>query len=110
MRVRLVSTSPVRLRVEQPGEITLGPRLKETIEVSARAASGGTVPVEVSLRTRTGALYSDPVTIQVRSTAYSRVALAIVGVALIALLALVGLRVTRRIRRGRGHPDATSTA
>lgn len=101
VRVRLTPVSTVKLRVEQPGEIRLGPRKKETVEVAARAAAGGTVPVEVTLLTQTGAQYDEPVTIQVRSTAYSRVGLAIVGLATVALLALVAARLVRRVRRVR---------
>jgi hypothetical protein len=99
--VRLTPSSSIRLKVDQPGQLRLGPRLKETIEVRAEAATSGTVPVEVALLTPDGAVYSEPVTIDVRSTAYSRVGLAVVGVAGIALLLLVGARLVRRVRHAR---------
>lgn len=108
VQVRLVPATPVKLRVDQPGELRLGPRKKETIEVAARAATGGTVPVEVRLLTRDGALYDEPVTIQVRSTAYSRVALVVVGGAFVALLALVTIRLVRRVRRVRRQARSTA--
>ena len=98
VRVRLRAASPVKLRLDQPGDVALGAHRKQTLEIAAHAAAGGTVPVSIQLLTTAGTPYNDAVVIKVRSTAYSRVALAVVGVALLALLVIVAVRLGRRLR------------
>ena len=98
VRVQIVPSAPVRLRIAQPSEIRLGPHKKETVEVSARAATSGTVPIAISLLTSGGERYDTPVVMEVRSTAYSRVGLAVVAIALAALALLVAARLVRRVR------------
>jgi hypothetical protein len=101
VEVRITTRTPGRLVIDQPGEVRIEKNRRLSLEISARSLSGGTVPVEVQLFTRSGAPYGEAVDINVRSTAYSRLGLAVVGAALAALVILVIARLTRRARAAR---------
>ncbi len=106
--VRLVGNPSVRLIVTQPDAVTLDPGQKATIQVQAQVLGSGAVPVDVSLTTPTGEIYSAPVVITVATSAYSRAAAWIVGGAFVLLLILIIINFLRRnkVRRNAAAEDA----
>jgi hypothetical protein len=103
--------------------VTVGVGLNDPIEARLTSTSPGTrevpasqvvqVPIEVTTRTsgqfvvratlldRAGRPFGEPAELVVRSTGYSRAALAVTGVGAAGLLVAVGARLARRaLRRG----------
>lgn len=75
---------------------TVAPGHSVQLEARYVARSTGVFPVQAALFTPTGAQYSTPVTISVRSTAYGTVALGITGGAFAVLVLGVAVRLVRR--------------
>ncbi|MCZ2837816.1 DUF6049 family protein [Modestobacter sp. VKM Ac-2985] len=108
VRLDLQSRRNVGLVTEDIGVQTLAPESITTIEVPADVQQSGGFAVTARLTTPAGGPLGEPVQLQVRSTAYGPVTLAItLGAA--ALLALLFLRRAVRfvLRRRRGEPAAT---
>jgi hypothetical protein len=105
--LRLVPQTP-RLRLQPVSVPEIGANRKIQVEVDASAVAGGQVVVEAGLRTRGGAQFGNPVSLQVRITQIGTVALAITVGAAVVLFLAAGVRVVRRIRH-RG-PDGAPPA
>ncbi|MCZ2810919.1 DUF6049 family protein [Modestobacter sp. VKM Ac-2979] len=109
VRLDLQARSNVQLTTEDIGVQTLGPESLTQIEVPADVQQSGGFTVTARLTTPTEVPLGEPVQLQVRSTAYGPVTLAItLGAA--ALLALLFLRRAVRfvLRRRRGEPAPTA--
>ncbi|MCZ2823003.1 MULTISPECIES: DUF6049 family protein [unclassified Modestobacter] len=108
VRLDLQSRRNVGLVTEDIGVQTLEPESLTTLEVPADVQQSGGFAVTARLTTPAGGPLGEPVQLQVRSTAYGPVTLAItLGAA--ALLALLFLRRAVRfvLRRRRGEPAPT---
>jgi hypothetical protein len=109
VRLDLQTRSNVGLATEDIGVQTLGPESLTTVEVPADVQQSGGFTVTARLTTPAGGPLGEPVQLQVRSTAYGPITLAItLGAA--ALLALLFLRRAVRfvLRRRRGEPVPTA--
>nr|WP_279590961.1 DUF6049 family protein [Modestobacter marinus] len=109
VRLDLQSRRNVGLTTEDIGVQTLAPESLTTIEVPADVQQSGGFAVDAQLTTPAGGPLGEPVQLQVRSTAYGPITLAItLGAA--ALLALLFLRRAVRfvLRRRRGEPAPTA--
>ena len=103
--LRLVPQTP-RLRITAPTKpVVLGPRQKVQVEVPATAVAGGPVTVAATLHTPSGSQYGQPVMLRVNITQIGTVALVITVGAAVVLFLAAGIRVVRRLRRGRDGDD-----
>lgn len=105
VRIRIRLDSRHRLRVkdaayEAPrGESVVVPPGQVTHLVEGKATTGGLFPLTVDVLAADGTPLTQQVTLQVRSTAYGAVALAVTGVAFGLLLIASATRLARRRRR-----------
>lgn len=106
VRITIEARPRVRLRVDEPDEVTIAPERKETVEVPARATANGLVTITAQLETPDGQPLGAPVELQVLATDYGRVGYVVVGGALLVLLLTVGVRLFRRARAAAGHQPA----
>lgn len=107
VRLDLEARSNVGLTTEDIGVQTLEPESLTTIEVPADVQQSGGFAVTARLTTPAGGPLGEPVQMQVRSTAYGPITLAITigAAALLALLFLRrGVRFVLRRRRGEAVP------
>lgn len=100
----LTPQSP-RLRLRGVGPQHIGPHQKVQVEVPATAIAGGTVNVEASLHTTSGAPYGQPVQLRVTVTQLGTLALVITVVAGTVLFVAAGFRLVRRIRAAGRRPE-----
>ena len=92
----------IQLQLEQPRQpIRIGPRQKTQREVDAVAVAGGDVLVDVTLETREGAPYGQPVQVRISITDYGTVALSITVAAAAVLFLTAGVRILQRVRAAR---------
>ena len=75
------------------------PRNATPIRVSVEPRTSGRFVVLATLTDEQGQPFGDAVRLEVRSTGYGRVALAVTGVAAAVLLVAAGARITRRALR-----------
>jgi hypothetical protein len=95
-----VSATPAaRLTVEPIPAVTIEPGRKMSLEVRAKVIGGGPVPVTLQLLTVQGERFGQPVSIDLRSTAYARAATWVVVAALGVIALFVVIGILRRIRR-----------
>jgi hypothetical protein len=101
--IRLRSDEPARLVAADiaPFEVPAG--RKVSLEVEAQVVGSGTLPVRLQLTTPAGRRYGEPVTVQVRTTAYSRAAAYVVTGAFVILAFLLAMNFVRR-RRAADEP------
>ena len=76
---------------------------KVSLEVEAKVIGSGTLPVRIQLTTPSGRRYGEPVTVQVRTTAYSRAAAYVVSGAFVILAFLLGMNFVRRSKARADH-------
>jgi hypothetical protein len=108
--LRLDPQTP-RLRVDPVEAFTIGPKSKRQIPVSASAVASGPVVVDAQLYTPGGAVYGQPVPLQISITQYGTVALYITAVAAGVLFLASGVRVLRRVVAARREePDPPEVA
>ena len=69
-----------------------------SLEVEAKVAGAGTLPVTIQLTTPNGRRYGQPVQVLVRTTAYSQAAAYVVTGAFVILAFLLGMNFVRRSR------------
>ncbi len=102
--IRLESDEPARLVAPEiaPFEVPAG--RKVSLEVEAKVIGSGTLPVRIQLTTPAGRRYGEPVTVQVRTTAYSRAAAYVVTGAFVILAFLLGMNFVRRSKARQEHP------
>lgn len=94
--IRLTSAEPARLMADDVEPFTVAAGRKISREVEAKVVGAGTLPVTLHLITPDGRRYGDPVTVQVRTTAYSRAAAYVVSAAFVILAFLLGMNFVRR--------------
>ncbi len=94
--IRLESDEPARLTSEpiEAFEVPAGRKVSQ--EVEALVAGSGSLPVKIQLVTPAGKRYGEPVTVQVRTTAYSQAAAYVVSGAFVILAFLLGMNFVRR--------------
>ncbi len=106
--VRLDPTSAARL-TSQDTEIRVVPgRTSLPVSVLVEARTAGRFTARMGLVDASGQPFGSTVELEVRSTQYGRVALAVTGLAAAVLLVAAGVRITRRVLRppGGGPPAA----
>jgi len=105
LAVELRSSSGLALDYAAPDLIAIEPRTKAGLEIPIRVLSSQPVQVTVVLKDSRGRLYSEDASLEVRSTAASRIAGLIVGAGAVALVLLAGLNLVRRRARKGSQPD-----
>ncbi len=102
VRVRFFS-STATLSTQETGLIVVRPGTAQQASVRAAARKSGRFVVFAQLMDRDGHRFEDPAEVDVRSTRYGRIALAVTGLAAGVLLAAAGVRIVRRaLRHGAG--------
>jgi hypothetical protein len=101
--LEVVPTSPLRMILERdPPAVTVAPGERLGIELRVRVVGSGDVGVQMRPVSLTGDRVGPPITIQVGTAAYARVATYFVAVAFVLLALLVVRNTVRRVRvRGR---------
>lgn len=94
--IRLESDEPARLSAEPIAPFIVQSGRKVSMEVEAKIIGSGTLPVQILLTTPAGRRYGEPVTVQVRTTAYSQAAAYVVSGAFVILAFLLGMNFVRR--------------
>ena len=97
--VRLDETSSARLTSSATGVQVIPPGNATPIRVEVEPRTSGRFVVEATLVDEEGRAFGEQVQLDVRSTQYGRVALAVTGVAAAVLLVAAGARITRRAMR-----------
>ncbi len=101
--IRLESDEPARLQAPDIAAFDVPAGRKVSLEVEAKVVGSGTLPVRIQLTTPGGRRYGDPVTVQVRTTAYSRAAAYVVSGAFVILAFLLGMNFVRRSKARQEH-------
>lgn len=94
--IRLESDEPARLSAQTLEPFAVPAGRKVSMEVEAKVVGSGTLPVNIQLITPAGRRYGEPVTVQVRTTAYSQAAAYVVSAAFVVLAFLLGMNFVRR--------------
>jgi hypothetical protein len=97
--VRLDKTSSARLSSSATDVQVIPARNATQVPIRVEPRTSGRFVVLATLVDAEGRPFGDPVQLDVRSTQYGRVALAVTGVAAAVLLVAAGLRITRRALR-----------
>lgn len=97
--VRLDETSAARLSSSATGVQVIPARNATQIPIRVEPRTSGRFVVLATLVDEDGNAFGSPVRLDVRSTQYGRVALAVTGVAAAVLLVAAGFRITRRALR-----------
>lgn len=95
VKVRFFS-STATLSTQETGLIEVRPGTAQQASVRAAARKSGRFVVFAQLIDRNGQRFEDPAEVDVRSTRYGRIALAVTGLAAGVLLAAAGVRIVRR--------------
>jgi hypothetical protein len=104
--VRLDETGAARLSSSATGVQVIPARNATQVSVRVEPRTSGRFRVFATLVDEDGRPFGEPVALDVRSTRYGRVALAVTGVAAAVLLVAVGVRITRRALRRRPDGEA----
>lgn len=101
--IRLTSAEPARLMADdiEPFRVPAGRKISR--EVEAKVVGSGTLPVTMQLTTPDGHRYGEPVTVEVRTTAYSRAAAYVVTAAFVVLAYMLGMNFFRRRKARQEH-------
>ena len=102
--VQLATDNPITLQYTPPEPIRIEAKEKSGVEVPVRVVGSQTMTVSIVLTDSEGELYDDSASIELRSTAASRVATIVVGVGAVALVILVSLNLMRRRRNRTDEP------
>lgn len=105
--VRLDETGSARLSSTGTGVQTIPPGSATPVQVRVEPRTSGRFVVKATLVDEEGRAFGDEVELDVRSTEYGRVALAVTGIAGAVLLVAIGVRITRRAMR---RPDEADPA
>lgn len=97
--VRLDPTSAVRLTSEDTELQVLPPRSSQQVSVQVEARTSGRFTARAGLVDASGRPFGDTVELEVRSTQYGQVALAVTAVAAAVLFLAAGTRLVRRARQ-----------
>jgi hypothetical protein len=99
--VRVTLSSVPGLRSEPGQEIRIPPLGSATRWVSASLSRSGRFSVDVTLTTAGGTTLGEPVRLQLNSTSYGIISVAVTGTAGAVLVLLVGFRIFRRVKAAR---------
>jgi hypothetical protein len=103
--VRLDETGSARLSSTGTGVQTIPAGRATPVQVRVEPRTSGRFVVRATLVDEDGRAFGDEIELEVRSTEYGRIALAVTGVAGAVLLVAVGARITRRaMRRSDSEP------
>ena len=102
--IRLDETSAARLSTGATGVQVIPARNATQVSIRVEPRTSGRFVVRATLVDENGQPFGDEMRLEVRSTQYGRVALAVTGVAAALLLVAAGARITRRALR-RTPPD-----
>ena len=94
--IQLESDEPARLSAQEVEAFEVPAGRKVSQEVEARVVGSGSLPVKIQLVTPADKRYGQPVTVQVRTTAYSQAAAYVVSGAFVILAFLLGMNFVRR--------------
>ena len=100
LKVKFFS-STATLSTQETGLIEVRPGTAQQASVRAATRTSGRFVVFAQLMDRNGHPFEDPAEVDVRSTRYGRIALAVTGLAAGVLLAAAGARIIRRALRRR---------
>ncbi|MEZ5184580.1 MAG: DUF6049 family protein [Candidatus Nanopelagicales bacterium] len=101
--IRLESDEPARLSAPVIAPFRVPAGRKVSLEVEAKVVGSGTLPVDIQLTTPKGRRYGQPVSVEVRTTAYSRAAAYVVSGAFVILAFLLAMNFVRRRRERRNR-------
>ena len=104
--IGLPRNESVRLESTDTAVQVIPPRRAVDVSVRVAARTSGRFTAVATLLDAQGRPFGEQVELEVRSTQYGRVALAITGVAAAVLLVAAGVRITRRARHRRPAEDA----
>lgn len=96
--VELRTANQIRLLYDPPKPVAVKSSQKTGIEVPIRVVGSQPMEVSVVLTDAEGGFYDDSATLQLQSTASTRIAAVVAAVAASAFLVLVGIRLVRRRR------------
>ena len=103
--VGLPDSEAARLESANAALQVIPPRRDVDVQVRVEARTSGRFSVRATLLDAEGRDFGPPVRLDVRSTQYGRVALAVTGIAAAVLMVAAGVRIVRRAARRPG-PDA----
>lgn len=106
--ISLTASPSIRLSAEPVAPVTIAPGATTLIEVSARVSGSEPLPIAIRLTTPDGTPFGEPASVQVGSSAYSRAAAWVVGVAFGLLVLMLIVNAVRRPRRTRRTSPAAS--
>ncbi|MGH3593665.1 MAG: DUF6049 family protein, partial [Pseudonocardiaceae bacterium] len=101
MQVQLSLSETAGLRSGEVGLQLVPARSTRQLVIPAKVSRAGQFSVDARLSTPGGTPLGEPSTLQLRSTAFSRVTVALTAGAGAALVLLVARRLVRRVRRRR---------
>ncbi|HSL08062.1 MAG TPA: DUF6049 family protein [Pseudonocardiaceae bacterium] len=101
VQVRLILSETVGLRAGAVGLQLVPARSTRQFVIPAKVSRAGRFSVDVRLSTPGGTPLGEPSTLQVRSTAFGTVTVALTAGAGVVLILLVTRRIVRRVRRAR---------
>jgi hypothetical protein len=104
VRISVQATPSFRLVAKDTGLITVVANRRHSLEVPITVFGSGALQINVRLTADDGRVVTNHLVVQVRSSAYSRVAAVVAGLAFLALLGLSIASITRRVRN-RGKDD-----
>jgi hypothetical protein len=104
VRISVQASPSFRLVVKDTGLISVDANRRHSLEVPITVLGSGALQINVRLTSDDGRVVTDHLVVQVRSSAYSRVAAVVAGIAFLALLGLSIASITRRVRN-RGKDD-----
>ena len=99
--VDLVGSPAARLAADEVEPITIEAGRRASLEVPVRIVGGDPLPVTVQLIDDKGRAFGEPITMELRTTAYSRAALWVAIAAAVLLVLLVLFDIYRRARQRR---------
>jgi len=105
VRVSVVGVPSFRITTKANSPVAVDPNHRHSLEVPITVFGSGALDVDVRLTSVDGRTITDPMYVQIQSSAYSRVAAIVAGLAFLVLLGLSIASITRRVRN-RGKDDA----
>lgn len=106
--ISLAGNPAARLSADAVTPITIEPGKRASLEVPVRIVGGDPLPVTVQLMDTKGRPFGAPVTMELRTTAYSRAALWVAVAAAALLVVLVVFDIVRRARQRRASRQAAT--
>ena len=98
--VELRTENQIRLLYDPPDPVRVKASQKTGLEVPIRVVGSQPLEVTVALTDKEGQFYDESVSLELQSTAASRIAGILAGAAALVLFILVGIRLLRRRRNG----------